>query len=161
MKEDKIEMGNSYSDFYANKLFAHGSTLLSGAILLFVGWGVKNLNFIDTSTTGNLIWSILNFALASYIMGFLISIFAHFMKSFFNIYQNMIYLSVFVFVFYAFFLSEYVSSEHRAANQYKRLIEKHIKTLNDDDERESLEYDIEEIEGDRNSWKESDDRDNE
>lgn len=151
-------MSKFYDDLFKNRFFAFGSIFIAGAILIIVSWGSKGSNIIDTATTSDIIWSSLSFILISYFMGVIILVFVAMIKEAFNAYTSVIVIPIFIFLFYALFLNDYVSSEHRAANQYKKLIEKHKNSFNKETKSE-VEYDIENIESERHSWRESDDRD--
>jgi amino acid permease len=145
-------------ELFEKKWLGNLSILISGAILLYTIRGLKGFAIIDTGSVGDIIWSILFFIISSYILGVLYSAFFVVIRDTLKTYQSLIAFPVFMFLFILFFLYSYMSSEHRAADDYKKLIEEHAKTL-DEDEQENLEYDIEKIEDSRNSWKERFDSD--
>ncbi len=46
---------NTTDELFKNKWLAHGTMSLAGAILLFISWGAKILEIIDTSSTDSII----------------------------------------------------------------------------------------------------------
>lgn len=142
----------SIEEFYSNKWFSHLSILLSGAMFVFISWGIKDSAIIDISSVSNAFWSVLSFLIASYIAGSFFAALILLTKYALNIYKSILAVAFAFLLFTLLFIVPYVSNQRVAANKYKKLLNKQMMYL-DKDEKNALRLEMDEIEDDRNSWK--------